>query len=35
MSLEQAFDIEMPDEDVESMRTIADLERFVASALAA
>jgi len=35
MSLEQAFDIEMPDEEVESMRTIADLERFVASALAA
>jgi acyl carrier protein len=35
MSLEQAFDIEMRDEDVESMRTIADLERFVASALAA
>ena len=35
MSLEQAFDIEMPDEDVEAMRTIADLERFVASALAA
>jgi len=35
MSLEQAFDIEMPDEEVESMRTIADLERFVTSALAA
>jgi acyl carrier protein len=35
MSLEQAFDIEMPDQDVEAMRTIADLERFVASALAA
>ena len=35
MSLEQAFDIEMPDEEVESMRTIGDLERFVASALAA
>ena len=35
MSLEQAFDIEMPDDEVEAMRTIADLERFVASALAA
>ena len=35
MSLEQAFDIEMPDEEVEAMRTIADLERFVTSALAA
>ncbi len=35
MSLERAFDIEMPDEEVETMRTIADLERFVSGALTA
>ena len=33
MSLEEAFDIEVPDEDVEGMRTIADVERYVAAAV--
>ena len=35
MALESAFDIEVPDAEVEAMRTIADVERFVASAVAA
>jgi acyl carrier protein len=35
MALETAFDIEVPDAEVEAMRTIADVERFVASAVAA
>jgi acyl carrier protein len=35
MALEHAFDIEVPDSEVEAMRTIADVERFVASAVAA
>ncbi len=35
MSLEEAFDIEVPDEDVEGMRTIADVERYVAAAVGA
>jgi acyl carrier protein len=29
MALEDAFDIEVPDEDVEEMRTIGDMERYV------
>jgi acyl carrier protein len=29
MSLEEAFDIEIPDEDVEELRTVADVERYV------
>jgi len=29
MAIEEAFDIEVPDEDVESMRTIGDMERYV------
>jgi acyl carrier protein len=29
MSLEDAFDIEVPDEAVEDMRTIGDVQRFV------
>jgi len=29
MSLEDAFDIEVPDEDVEGMRTVADIQRYV------
>ena len=29
MSLEDAFDIEVPDEVVESMRTIGDIEQYV------
>jgi acyl carrier protein len=35
MSLEEAFDIEVPDEDVEEMRTVADVERYVTRAVAA
>lgn len=35
MSLEEAFDIEVPDEEVEAMRTIADVERYIAAAVAA
>jgi acyl carrier protein len=31
MSLEDAFDIEVPDEEVEGMRTIADIQQFVAA----
>ena len=29
MALEEAFDIEVPDEDVEGMRTVGDVERYV------
>lgn len=29
MAIEEAYDIEVPDEDVESMRTIGDMERYV------
>jgi len=29
MAIEEAFDIEVPDEDVERMRTIGDMERYV------
>ncbi len=35
MSLEEAFDIEVPDEDVEEMRTVADIERYITRAVAA
>jgi len=31
MTLEEAFDIEVPDEAVEEMRTIGDVHRFVES----
>jgi len=31
MTLEEAFDIEVPDEAVEEMRTIGDIQRFVES----
>jgi acyl carrier protein len=31
MILEEAFDIEVPDEAVEEMRTIGDIQRFVES----
>ena len=31
MSLEDAFDIEVPDEVVEGMRTIGDIEKYVVS----
>jgi acyl carrier protein len=33
MSLEEAFDIEVPDEDVEEMRTVADVERYITRAV--
>ena len=33
MSLEEQFDIEVPDEEVEEMRTLADIERFVTKAV--
>lgn len=29
MSLEDTFDIEVPDEEVEGMRTVADIQRYV------
>ena len=35
MSLEEEFDIEVPDEDVEEMKTVADVERYVTKAAAA
>jgi acyl carrier protein len=31
MALEEAFDIEVPDDAVEEMRTIGDIQRFVES----
>ena len=34
MSIEDAFDIEVPDQDLEAMRTIGDVERYVTAALA-
>jgi acyl carrier protein len=34
MSLEEAFDIEVPDDDVEALRTVADVERYVSGAVA-
>ena len=33
MSLEEAFDIEVPDQDVEELRTVADVERYVTRAV--
>ena len=35
MSLEEAFDVEVPDEDVEELRTVADVERYITRAVAA
>jgi len=35
MSLEEAFDIEVPDEEVEGMRTVGDVERYVIKAVGA
>lgn len=32
MALEESFDIEVPDEEVEALRTVADIERYVAGA---
>ena len=34
MSLEDTFDIEVPDEEVESMRTIGDIQQYVCRATA-
>jgi acyl carrier protein len=34
MALEDEFDIEVPDEDAEQIRTIADVERYVAEHVA-
>ena len=34
MSLEDAFDIEVPDEEVEGMRTIGDIQQYVHRATA-
>ncbi|MDJ0868962.1 MAG: acyl carrier protein [Myxococcota bacterium] len=31
MALEQTFDLEVPDSDVEMMRTIGDVERYIES----
>jgi acyl carrier protein len=33
MALEEHFDIEVPDEDVEELRTVADVERYVVNAV--
>jgi acyl carrier protein len=33
MTLEEAFDIEVPDEDVEQMRTVGDVETYVVKAV--
>jgi len=35
MAIEEEFDIEVPDEDVEDMRTVADVERYVMGAVSA
>lgn len=35
MAIEEAFDIEIPDEDAESMRTVGDVEKYVAERVAA
>ena len=32
MALEEHFDIEVPDEDVEELRTVADVQRYVVAA---
>jgi len=34
MSLEDAFDIEVPDEEVEGMRTIGDIQQYVVAHVA-
>jgi acyl carrier protein len=35
MAIEEAFDIEIPDEDAEAIRTLGDVEKYVAEKLAA
>ena len=34
MAIEEAFDIEVPDEDAEAMRTVGDVESYIAKRLA-
>ena len=33
MAIEDAFDIEVPDDDVENMRTVGDVEKYVSAQL--
>jgi len=35
MAIEEEFDIEIPDEDAESMRTLGDVEKYVSARVAA
>jgi acyl carrier protein len=35
MAIEEEFDIEIPDEDAESMRTLGDVEKYVSDRVAA
>jgi len=35
MAIEEEFDIEIPDEDAESMRTLGDVEKYVSERVAA
>ena len=35
MAIEEEFDIEIPDEDAESMRTLGDVEKYVSGRVAA
>lgn len=35
MAIEEQFDIEIPDEDAESMRTLGDVEKYVSERVAA
>ncbi len=35
MAIEETFDIEVPDEDAEGMRTLGDVERYVSARVAA
>ena len=35
MALEEAFDLEIPDEDVEGIRTVGDVESYLANRIAA
>ncbi|MBW2273190.1 MAG: acyl carrier protein [Deltaproteobacteria bacterium] len=35
MAIEETFDIEIPDEDAEAMRTVGDVERYVSERVAA
>ena len=35
MALEEVFDLEIPDEDVEGIRTVGDVESYLAKRIAA